>query len=200
VPPRRTREATDELRASLIEHAQRLVQRDGAHALTMRALAAEAGCAVGLPYKVFANREELVVELVELELRRLTASLDDWVGEAGRRTVGENLGRYAGLLLDAELPALVLAEQIGGTELDAAVTDQAHETGLLASFDTAVTEYLATEQRLGRVGADVDVRAYGFLITGAIHNLVSAGPGYPRPDRRRLRAMLDAVARQIAPR
>jgi AcrR family transcriptional regulator len=199
MPPRRTPEATGQLRASLIEHAQRLIQRDGVHALTMRALAAEAGCAVGLPYKVFANREELVAELVHVELRRLRAALDAWVGEAGRRTVGENLGRYARLLLEADVPALILAEEIGGEDLDATVTDKAYESGLPASFDTTVADYLRAEQRLGRVAADVDVQAYGFLITGAIHNLLAAGESYPRPDMGRLRRMLSAVARQIAP-
>jgi AcrR family transcriptional regulator len=197
--PRRTPEATDQLRASLIEHAQRLIRRDGAHALTMRALAAEAGCAVGLPYKVFANREELVAELVHIELRRLRAAFDAWVGEAGERTVGENLWRYARLLLQADTPALILAEEIGDKNLDAAVTDKAHESGLLASFDTTVANYLRAEQRLGRVAADIDVQAYGFLITGAIHNLLASGDAYPRPDTRRLQQILSAVARQIAP-
>ena len=51
-PPRRTPETTEALRTSLVAHALRLVEREGAPALTMRALAAEAGCAVGLPYKV----------------------------------------------------------------------------------------------------------------------------------------------------
>ena len=48
----------DDLRSDLVQVAQRIVARDGAAALTMRALAAEAGCAVGLPYKVFASRDE----------------------------------------------------------------------------------------------------------------------------------------------
>src|ERR687897_1169978 len=62
--PRRSVETTEELRASLIEHARRLVAREGPDKLTMRALAAEAGCALGLPYKAFADREDLMVELV----------------------------------------------------------------------------------------------------------------------------------------
>ena len=62
-----------------------------------------------------------------------------------------------------------------------------------------MADYLAGEQKLGRVAADVDVKAFGFLITGAIHNLIEAGAAYPRPDRRRLRRYLSAVADQLAP-
>jgi hypothetical protein len=50
-PAKRSAENTDQLRASPIQHARRLVNRDGAAVLTMRALAVEAGCAVGLLYK-----------------------------------------------------------------------------------------------------------------------------------------------------
>ena len=50
------------------------------------------------------------------------------------------------------------------------------------------------------MAADVDVKAYGFLVTGALHNLVVSPAGYPRPDTRSLKRMLSAVARQIAPR
>jgi AcrR family transcriptional regulator len=60
----RSREATEELRASLVHHALQLVARKGAAALTMRALAIEAGCALGMPYKVFADRRELVAEMM----------------------------------------------------------------------------------------------------------------------------------------
>jgi len=200
VVPRRSQEATDQLRETLIGHAPRLIRREGPQALTMRALAAEAGCAVGLPYKVFANREDLVAALVHIELRHLAEALRDWATQAGTRTVGENLGRYAALLLERDAPALVLAEEIGDADLDAAVSEQARDTGLLASFATTVADYLAAEKRLGRVADDVDTKAYGFLITGAVHNLVASPAGYPRPDMRTLRRMLAAVARQIAPR
>lgn len=195
--PRRTPQATQELRAALIQHARRLVERDGAQALTMRALAAEAGCAVGLPYKIFANREELVAELVGLELGRLRAAFESWVAEAGTGTVAGNLVRYARILLESDRAALTLADEIDDEALTAVVDDKVRESGLPLSFESAVTDYLLAEQRLGRVSADVDARAYGFLLTGAIHNLVVAGAAYPRPDRDELDRMLAAVARHL---
>jgi AcrR family transcriptional regulator len=163
----------------------------------MRAVAQEAGCAVGLPYKVFVNREELVLELVAVELGELTRELDGWMASAGERTVGENLDRFAGIFLESETPALLGANEIDEAGFLERVRRMTSESGLVRSFDEAVAQYLAAEQRLGRVRADVDVAAFGFLITGAVHNLVVAGDLYPRPARDRLRAHLDACARAI---
>lgn len=189
------------MRASLVEHARRLIQRDGARALTMRSLAAEAGCAVGLPYTVFANREALVAELVHVEFHRLLEALDVWGNDVGRRTVGENLVRYTRIMLRGrDAPAFVLSDQIGDEAFQAAVAAKAHTSGLLASFGTAVTDYLAAEQRIGRIDYTVDVDAYGFLITGAVHNLLVSDRAYPRPDTRQLRRFLMAIANDLAPR
>jgi len=105
--------------------------------LTMRALAAEANCAVGLPYTVFPNREALVAELVAIELTRIRQQLDEWSAGAGTRTVGSNLDRYASLLLDADTPSLILAGSLGDSALDSAIEGSAHATGLARSFDAA---------------------------------------------------------------
>ena len=163
----------------------------------MRNLAAEAECAIGLPYTVFPNREALVSELVALELTRIREQVGAWSTTAGTRAVGENLDRYATLLLDADAPSLELARSLGDASVDSAVIGSAHASGLSHSFEHAVAEYLLAEQRLGRVAPDVDVEAFGFVITGAIHNLVDAGAAFPRPSRKRLRRFLLAVADRI---
>jgi AcrR family transcriptional regulator len=197
-PPRRTVEDTDELRASLIEVARQLVERDGAAALTMRALAAEAGCAVGLPYKLFASRNELVAELILTEFGRLQESFAALVAQAGTRTVGANLGRYAELLLHS--PSIALAHEIAhDEELTQAVSIRAGESGAVDSVISTVADYLAAEQRLGRVDPEVDVQAFAFVIAGAVHNLLVSGDPYPRPSARTLKRMLAAVAARLGP-
>lgn len=197
-PARRTPETTRQLRDSLIEHAQRLVSREGAAALTMRALAKEAGCAVGLPYKVFANREALVAELILAEFRRLRSAFDELVASAGTGTVGDNLARYAEVLLES--PAVRLAHEIHhDPELSKAVDADAVETGLVARLESTVVEYLAAEKSLGRVDRGVEPRAFGFLIAGAVHNLLMSGPAYPRPSMGRIREIFSAVATRLVP-
>lgn len=199
-PPKRAPETTEALRASFVEHACRLVAREGAAALTMRALAAEAGCAVGLPYKVFTDRRELVAEICHAEFERLGDAYDELARRAGTATVGANLTWFAQLLLDS--PAVELADEVFADEtLAEAVTARVHETGTgPGAFETVFAHYLATEKRAGRVAPHVDETAFGFLLAGAVHNLVVAGAAWPQPTRHQLRQRLDAVAAAIAPR
>ena len=198
-PARRSAEGTDALRASLVEHALALVAREGPQALTMRALAAEAGCAVGLPYKVFTDRQDLVREMIRGELARLRGTFDALLARAGRHSVGANLAWFADALLDS--PAVALGDEVTADEsLTTTANTEFHSTGLAAAFDTVVPAYLAAEQRQGRVDPAIDPEAFGFLVAGALHNLLASGPAYPRPSRRELRRLLDAVAAGLAPR
>lgn len=196
---RRSAEETAELRRALLEHARSVVRRDGPEALTMRALAAEAGCALGLPYKVFESREDLAAALVELELRDLAARLEDWAAEAGSRTVGRQLERWAEILLDSRVPGLLRENQLASATVDARMATATRASGILASLERTVPDYLRAEQRLGRVRTDADPELYGFLVGGAVHNLVVSGPEYHRPTRAALRRMLDTLAADLAP-
>jgi AcrR family transcriptional regulator len=199
-PPKRSAETTEQLRVSLIEHARRLIAREGASALTMRALAVEAGCAVGLPYKVFTDRRELVAEIVHAELGRLRAACDELVGRAGTGTVGGNLMWFAEVFLDS--PAVALAPELLADEaLVQSVTASAHDTGIgPTAFPSILSGYLAAEKQAGRVARDVEEDAFGFLLAGALHNLLVAGEAWPRPTRPELERILAATAAAIAPR
>jgi AcrR family transcriptional regulator len=198
-PARRTPETAAQLRASLIAHAQRLVARQGASALTMRALAAEAGCAVGLPYKVFADRRDLVAELVHAEFLEMQSVVDELVARAGTGTIGGNLAWFADLLLAS--PAVAVAQEVFTDELlMKTVTTRIQETGAgPATFETILTRYLEAEKGFGRVDDDVEAAAFGFVLAGAIHNLIVSGPGYPRPTKRQLRQVLTGIAARLTP-
>jgi AcrR family transcriptional regulator len=191
--PRRAAETTEELRASLIEHARRLVAREGPAALTMRALANEAGCALGLPYKVFADRQDLMLELVRASFGDLHATGDELLRRAGQGSVAGNLAWFAEWLLDS--PAVALAQHVmQSPTLGEAVIADFHAIGRGPKLlETLLTDYLAAEQEAGRVSPEVDAVAFGFVLAGAIHHLVVMGDVYPRPSMRRLRQILAAV-------
>lgn len=197
-PAKRSAAEVGELRSSLVEHARRLVARDGAAALTMRALAAEAGCAVGLPYKVFTDRREIVAAVVHAELDRLRVACDELVERAGGGTVASNLSWFAAVFLDS--PAVALSQDLLADEaLRQSVSASAHDSGLgPADFPRVLSRYLAAEQRAGRVALSVDVDAFGFLIASALHNLLIAGEAWPRPTRPELEQILTACVEAIA--
>lgn len=193
-PPRRSAESTEELRARFVDHAFALIEREGADALTMRSLAAEADCSVGLAYKVFADRRELVEAILERELHDLVDLLAQLMTRAGRYSVGANLAWFASQFIDS--PAVPLVREVVATgEPAGAPTDSHHEMG---DLEAAIGRYLAAEQDLGRVRDDVDTESVGSLVAGAIHNLVVAGAAWPRPTTAQLRRRMDAVAATIA--
>jgi AcrR family transcriptional regulator len=197
--PRRTPQTPEALRAELVEHARRLVEREGTAALTMRRLADEAGCAVGLPYKVFADRRELVVELVQAEFSGLRGDLDELAGRAGTGTVSGNLGWFAERLLGS--PSVALAQEVlADDSLPRAMRSRVEDAGLgPVAFERGFARYLAAEKRAGRVDPGVDEDAFGFLLAGALHNLVVAGEPYPRPSGGRLQDFLTSVADRLRP-
>lgn len=196
---RRSPEETDRLRKNLLRHARTLVHRNGAEALTMRTLAREAGCAVGLPYKVFADREEIVTELIGMELDEFSADLTDWLEQSEAHTVAENLDRYSSIVLNSRLTALFHAS--GGVRVPLAKTEGLTEqtSTVVASLDSIAVEYLRREQQRGRVRGEIDADALGFLIAGAVHNLLWAGDAYRRPTRPELTDLLEKVATALAP-
>lgn len=199
-PPRRSAETTEQLRASLVEHARQLIAREGSAALTMRALADEAGCSVGLPYKVFRDRRDIVAALVSVEVVTLRAACDDLVAAAGTGTVGANLMRFAEVFLDS--PAVALTpELLSDDGLRESMAETAKATGMgPAAFPQVLSRYLEAEQRAGLVAADVEASAFGFLVASSLHNLLVAGDAWPRPTRGELRHVFDATAAAIGPR
>jgi AcrR family transcriptional regulator len=164
----------------------------------MRALSAEAGVSLGLPYKIFADRREIVDEIVAAEMRRFAAAAESLLTRAGSYTVGDNLIWFASIVLNS--PAAPLAQELHADDqrLESA-TKVAERTGLSpTSFPALLADYLTAEQRAGRVRDNIDCQAFGFLIAGALHNLLIAGPAWPRPERRQLKRYLTAAAHAIA--
>jgi hypothetical protein len=123
------------------------------------------------------------------------------VGRHRRQEHGAaNLKRFAAILLDAQAPILVHAGELDAALLERPLSEGAATSGLSRSFESVVADYLRAEQRQGRVRSDVDPNAYGFLVTGAVHNLLVAGPGIPGPAARNSCGMMAAVAASISAR
>lgn len=61
--PRLTEANRAAKRAEIVAAARRCFSRDGFHQTSMPDIAAEAGLSVGAPYRYFASKEEIIVEL-----------------------------------------------------------------------------------------------------------------------------------------
>ena len=178
---------TATLRANLLTHARAVVARDGVAGLTMRGLAAEAGTAVGLSYKAFASREELLWELTWRSLTELSQQLDEWVTRPGGR-LADRLMEFSDLHAASLAPVLVdhVTQGPHREELFRAAVD----AGLTRSWAVLMTKFLLARQENGDICDDVDVEAFGFVITAAIHHVLVTEP-FLAPDR-------DVFARHIA--
>jgi AcrR family transcriptional regulator len=63
------------LRTALVDAAVRLVEREGADGLTLRAAARRAGVSQAAPYRHFADKEALLAAVAEEGFRALTAAM-----------------------------------------------------------------------------------------------------------------------------
>ncbi|GEK23315.1 TetR/AcrR family transcriptional regulator [Cellulomonas xylanilytica] len=184
----------DALRTTLLAHARTVIARDGVDGLTMRALASEAGMAVGMSYKAFSSREDLLGELTWRSLADLARELDEWAARPGG-TLADRLLEFSDVQLASDAPALVahLSRSTG----DDGPLRVAVEAGVTRSWATVMTDFLAARQRDGDVRDDVDVEAFGFLLTAALHHVMVAEEPFPAPDRTTLSRYVAAVAAQL---
>jgi len=198
-PRKNTPEHVAQLRDRLISDARQIVRQHGAAALTMRALAAEAGCAVGLAYNVFTDRAALVEAMVESELPALVSAGEALRRSAGHGRIADNLVTFADVFLHS--PAVALADEVmADPAARERIAASATASGLAPqSFPDVVAQYLAAEQAVGRIRPAVDTSAFGYLLASTLHNLLAAGPAWPRPDAAELHAVLAAVAEAISP-
>ncbi|PZT73360.1 MULTISPECIES: TetR/AcrR family transcriptional regulator [unclassified Streptomyces] len=167
--------AIPDLRERLFAAAERVAARDGAAALTSRAITAEAGCAKGVLHTHFAGLDGFVAELVLDRFARSARQAQALEAKVGHATVAENLQDVVGALLDSLPPAVV---GLAITRPAAAAhTRDGLQSGAPA-FDAiqhAVASYLQAEQHAGRIPADSDAATIALALVGTTHHLLMTG-------------------------
>ncbi|WP_327411490.1 TetR/AcrR family transcriptional regulator [Streptomyces sp. NBC_01233] len=170
--------AIPDLRERLFAAAERVVARDGAAALTSRAITAEADCAKGVLHTHFAGLDEFVAELVLDRFARSARQAEALQAKVGQATVADNLQEVVLALLDSLQPAVV---GLAMTRPAAALhTREGFQSGAPA-FDAiqhAFTAYLQAEQRDGRLPAGTDAPTVALALVGTTHHLLmTRSPG-----------------------
>ncbi|GGZ03341.1 TetR family transcriptional regulator [Streptomyces nitrosporeus] len=160
------------MRERLFAAAERVVARDGATALTSRAVTAEADCAKGVLHTHFSGLDEFVAELVLDRFARSARQAEALGAKVGQATVAENLQEVVGALLDSLPPAVV---GLAMTRPAAAShTREGFRSGAPAfdAIQDAVSDYLQAEQHAGRLPAGSDAAAVALALVGTTHHLL----------------------------
>ncbi len=87
--PRITPERRAANRSQIVAAARRCFSRDGFHQTSMPDIAAEAGVSVGAPYRYFAGKEEIIVEIAGDAFRVMFAPVEHLADAAGEVTVAD---------------------------------------------------------------------------------------------------------------
>ncbi|MFJ9392035.1 TetR/AcrR family transcriptional regulator [Nocardioides sp. NPDC101246] len=162
----------DAARQALVEHrsrqlldaAARLMERDGSEAVSMQALAAEAGVSVGLIYRYFGSKDDVLLAVITDVLDAFSTTVPAAVEEAGEDPVRRLAAAFAAYcrVIDSHRHAAVLTYR-ESKSLDEAGRDR------IKRLEVETSEPLRAAVRDGveagkLVAADPDLVAYNLLL------------------------------------
>lgn len=158
-----------DIREQLFGAAERVLLRDGADALTSRAVTTEAGVAKGILHRHFPDFDAFLAALTLTHIERLDGLYAELRATVGTATVPGNL---ADALVAALSPttirtiSLVCSRQELLTRLRLATP-----TGIpvAAEITKMVAAYLTAERGLGRITIETNVDALAVILVGGAH-------------------------------
>ncbi|MDH6521188.1 AcrR family transcriptional regulator [Streptomyces sp. SAI-208] len=184
--------AIRDVREQLFDAAERILLRDGANALTSRAVTTEAGVAKGVLHRHFEDFDAFLADLVLDRTGRIEARSRSLREAAGTGDVVDNLAaaltdlfgtvalRIVGLVIARDALRARLREARGGG------------VPVLREATAMVAGYLAAERERGRVPADADVDLLAPTLIGAAHLLFADAEG-AAPGGEEVRRVVAAV-------
>ncbi|MET9618152.1 TetR/AcrR family transcriptional regulator [Kitasatospora indigofera] len=190
--------AIRDARGQLFDAAERVLLRSGPHALTSRAVTAEAGCAKGVLHRHFADFDAFLAELVLDRTARIEGQAAALRARAGTGTVTGNVTEALGTLFESVAVAIV-GLVISRDELRARLRPHVPAgVPLLAEAGTMIATYLAAEREAGRIAVDADVDTLAPTLIGAGHLLFAGAAGAP-PESEALRRTVATVLAGVLP-
>ncbi|GAA0455809.1 TetR family transcriptional regulator [Paractinoplanes deccanensis] len=173
--------ALRDVRQQLFDAAERVLLRDGANALTSRAVTTEAGVAKGVLHRHFTDFDDFLADLVEDRIARLAVQADDLRATAGTgsvvRNVSEALTRVFSSVAPGIVPLIIARDGLR------ARLRRTRPTGipLLSEAGAMLASYLKAEQSTARVAQDADVDTLALTMIGTAHLVFAGHEGTP-PD------------------
>jgi AcrR family transcriptional regulator len=191
------------LREHLIDTAERLLAERPVATITTRDIARAAAVSDGVLYNHFDDKHDLLLAALLRRYQALAGRFDAAVPAAGTATVEQNLRVYAEAMLDLHGRLLpTIAGLVSEPVLMHRFVDAIHGVPFGPQHNQhRLADYVAAEQALGRIAADVDPQATGILVTGAALVLVIANhllPADARPvPTAHIAAVLDTLMRGV---
>jgi AcrR family transcriptional regulator len=193
------------LREHLIAVAEELLAERQVSAITIRDIAGAADVSDGVLYNYFADKTDLLLTALVRRFTGIVERLHTKRPEPGSATVEANLGVLAEALLDLHTNALpIFGKLLTEPALLRRFMNEIHspqQTFGGQQIRDPLVEYLAGEQKLGRIGA-VDVEAAADLVVGAVATVAFTGllgAVTPASARKRLSAIAATLVNGLEP-
>jgi AcrR family transcriptional regulator len=159
----------EDRRTRIVEAAVHVFAQKGYHAARVGDIAAEAGVAHGLLYHYFASKEELLETIFRETWTELLRALERV--EEDVRPAREQLRQVAAILLrswrrDPDLVRVLVREVVRTPELGGRVEEIGEGFG-------AIERIIERGQRAGELRADVDARLAGWIVYGALEEILT---------------------------
>jgi AcrR family transcriptional regulator len=161
-------------RGEIVAATQELLRERGLSGVTTRAIAERVPCSEGAIYVHFEDRLELILAVLEESLPEMLVPLHALQEKVGRGTVEENLVvAVEGLVRFQERVVGMLCSLVTEPELRARFRERLGQQGRGPERGIrTLAEYIAEEQKLGRISGDVDAMlAARALMAGAFFHV-----------------------------
>lgn len=168
--------ALRDVRLQLFDAAEKVLLRDGPSALTSRAVTTEAGVAKGVLHRHFTDFDDFLAEFVLDRRARMTPRAEQLLRAAGTGDVVDNIAAALqsvfGSVAMAILPMVTFR---------VALRARLRETWpagvpILADAVEMIADYLAAEQRRGRIAPEAEVDGLAPMLVGTAHLLYGDSP------------------------
>ena len=184
--------ALRDVRLQLFDAAEKVLLRDGPSALTSRAVTTEAGVAKGVLHRHFTDFDDFLAEFVLDRRARMTPRAEQLLRAAGTGDVVDNIAAALQSVFGAVAMAILPM-----VTFRVALRARLRETWpagvpILTDAVEMIADYLAAEQRRGRIAPDAEVDGLAPMLVGTAHLLYGDSP----PTEATLRS---SVAIVIAP-
>jgi TetR/AcrR family fatty acid metabolism transcriptional regulator len=156
-------------RTLILEAAVRVFARKGYHAARVGDIAAEAGVAHGLLYHYFASKEDLLETIFRDTWTDLLEALEQVEEEV--RPAGEQLRQVAAILLrswrrDPDLVRVLVREVARSPQLGGRVDE-------IEKAFAVLQRIVERGQQAGELRRDVDARLVGWIVYGALEEVLT---------------------------